>query len=371
MTHENLTARDITAALDDFAPASLAMEGDKIGLQVGRLEKPVQSVLLSLDPSPEVIDYAVAGGYDLLLTHHAMLFRPIQRLDTSTARGKAVAKAVGHDITVYNAHTNLDVAEGGVNDVLAELLQLKNVTILERMANEELRKLVVFVPKTHHEEVFQAVCNAGAGHIGAYSHCTFNTPGTGTFLPEEGTNPFLGTVGKIERADEVRLETIVPMSKVETVIRAMISAHPYEEVAYDLYPLQIMGKEFGIGRIGTLSQTLALSEFSQRVKAALGLKHVRFSGNPDMPVRTVAVVGGAGGDFVEQAMAKGADVFVTSDCDHHLVAEAWQDGLAMIDTTHAAMERPVLKAVQTHLQTRFQSLKVDIADLNEDPFTWL
>lgn len=371
MTKANLTAHDVTDALDEFASPSLAMENDKIGLQIGRLDKPVRSVLLSLDPSPQVIDYAVQGDFDLLLTHHAMLFRPIKRLDTSTARGSAIAKALQNDITVYNAHTNLDIAEGGVNDVLAELLQLENVRILERIANEELRKLVVFVPKTHYDAVFESVCNAGAGHIGAYSHCTFTTEGHGTFLPEEGTNPFLGEVGKIERTDEVRLETVVPVSKIETVIRAMLSAHPYEEVAYDLYPLEIMGEEFGIGRIGTLSEALTLSEFSQRVKTALGLSHIRFSGHSDKHVKTVAVVGGAGGDFVEQAIAKGADVFVTSDCDHHLVAEAWQDGLAIIDATHAAMERPVLQAVQNDLLSRFPTLKIEVAELDEDPFTWV
>jgi dinuclear metal center YbgI/SA1388 family protein len=370
MTKE-VTARDIIRCLDQLAPPSLAMPGDRIGLQVGRMDKPVKRVWLALDPSPNVIRLAVADGADLLITHHALLYHPVSRIDTQTARGAAIATALAHDLTIYTAHTNLDIAEGGVNDVLAELFGLRDVEVLDPMQHERFRKLVVFVPESHHEAVLDAVCSAGAGHIGNYSHCTFNAKGFGTFLPQEGSQPFLGEVGKLERADEIRLETIVPEDKVEAVVRAMLEAHPYEEVAYDLYPLELTGKPYGIGRIGNLPQSVPLEEFAGRVKQALNLPNIRFGGDPEHPVQRVAVLGGSGSKWAAKALAKGADVLVTADCDHHAVADAWQDGLAIVDATHASLERPVMYRLQQKLAEKFGSeVLFTVADVAEDPFHW-
>ncbi|MCF8563352.1 Nif3-like dinuclear metal center hexameric protein [Alicyclobacillus tolerans] len=369
---DTVLAQDAIAVIESFAPRSLAFSGDPVGLQVGRLNKPVHNIWLALDASPDVIEQAVGSQADLLITHHALLFRPLSRVDTSTVRGQAVAKALAHDLCVYSAHTNLDVADGGVNDVLAQLLGLRDVEILDRVQNERLRKLVVFVPESHHQEVMDAVCAAGAGHIGNYSSCTFNTPGQGTFLPLQGTNPFIGEAGKLERVQEVRLETVVPESKIEDVVRAMLSAHPYEEVAYDLYPLEIMGKAYGIGRVGQLPEPMRLLDFAKMCRAQLQLQHIRFGGAPDMNVRRVAVLGGSGGKWVHQAIAMGADVLVTSDTDHHLVAEAWQDGLAIVDATHSSLERPVLTRLKTELEQHLgERVSVTIANVNEDPYHWV
>ena len=368
----NLRVQDVLDEVEKMAPPSLAMAGDVIGLQLGDVHKVVRRVRLALEPSPTVIDSACTDGVDLLITHHALLYRAVNRIDTSTARGKAIAQALAHGLVVYNAHTNLDIADGGVNDALVDLLQLKDVRILDRMQNEQLRKFVVFVPETHHEAVMQAVCDAGAGHIGNYSHCTFNMPGEGTFVPLEGTQPYIGVHGKMERVREVRLETIVPESRVEGVVRAMLKAHPYEEVAYDLYPLEIMGKAYGIGRIGKLTRTLTLREFAELCKERLSLTHIRFGGNMDTMVERVAVLGGSGGKWVAKAISADADVLLTADCDHHTVAEAWQDGLAIVDATHAALERPVLANLKRWLDEAFPSqLEVDIATENEDPFYWV
>ncbi|MCL6631101.1 MAG: Nif3-like dinuclear metal center hexameric protein [Alicyclobacillus herbarius] len=365
------TAADVVRVLEAWAPPRLAMPGDPVGLQLGRLDKPVETVWLALDTSLPVVQEAVAAGADMLVTHHELFYRPLPKLDTTTIKGRTIAEALAHDLTIYAAHTNLDVAEGGVNDVLAAKLGLTDVDILDRLQDDRLRKLVVFVPESHHEQVLQAVCAAGAGHIGRYSHCTFNTPGEGTFLPLPGTQPFLGQVGQLERAAEVRLETVVPESRLEAVVRAMLAAHPYEEVAYDVYPLEIMGKAYGIGRIGNLEKPLPLQEFAAQVRDALGLSHIRFGGEPDKRVQRVAVLGGSGGKWAAAALAKGADVFVTSDCDHHTVADAWLDGLAIIDATHAALERPVLEAMRQQLTDRLPGLSVRISEVREDPFTWL
>ncbi|GMA52171.1 GTP cyclohydrolase 1 type 2 [Alicyclobacillus contaminans] len=367
-----VTVRDVMDVVHRHAPPELAMDGDVIGLQVGRLDKPVRRICLALDPSPSAIHAAISAQSDLLFTHHALIYRPLKVIDTSTARGRALQAALAADLAICNAHTNLDVAEGGVNDVLANLLGLQQVEVLDPLRRERLQKLVVFVPETHHEQVLQAVCAAGAGHIGQYSHCTFSVEGQGTFLPQAGAQPFIGEVGRLERVAEVRLETVVPEPLVPSVVRAMLAAHPYEEVAYDLYPLELPGKSFGIGRIGTLAEPMPLSAFSEQVRTRLGLAHIRFSGDPGMPVQRVAVLGGSGGGWAAKALAKGADVLVTADCSHHVVADAWDDGLAMIDATHAAMERPVLQAVQTWFNEAFgAAVQVHIADVEEDPFRWL
>lgn len=363
---------DVAAVMDAWAPPSFAMEGDRVGLQLGRLDKPVTKVMVALDPYPQVVAEAVERQVDLLVTHHAMLFRPLQQIDTGTARGRAVQQALAADLAVFNAHTNLDIAAGGVNDVLAERLGLSDVVILDRLHNERLRKLVVFVPVDSHERVLQAVCEAGAGHIGAYSHCTFNTPGTGTFLPGQDTNPYIGKPGQLERTDEVRLETIVPESIAETVIRAMLEAHPYEEVAYDLYPLDIMGEPHGMGRVGNLPAPLAMREFAAHVRDRLGLSHIRFSGDAQMQVQRVAVLGGSGGRWAAKARQMGAEVLVTADCDHHTVAEAWQDGLAIVDATHAALEVPVVERMADVLKKHLgDAVEVYVRDTEEDPFQWI
>jgi dinuclear metal center YbgI/SA1388 family protein len=369
---QSILAKDVTRVLDAFAPPSLSMQGDVIGLQIGRLDKPVSKVWCALDASPTVIKAATQAGVDLLITHHAMLYRPAKQIDTTTPKGRAIAMALKHDLTVYNAHTNLDIAEGGVNDVIADMLRLAEVEILDRMQNERLRKLVVFIPKTHHDAVLQAVCEAGAGHIGAYSHCTFNSPGEGTFLPSDQANPYIGQAGTFERVPEIRLETVVPERLIEPVVRAMLHAHPYEEVAYDIYPLERMGKATGLGRVGNLASPMTLSEFAALAQHTLGLKHIRFSGDPNTSVQRIAVLGGSGGRWASHAIRAGAQVLLTADCDHHTVSDAWNDGLAIVDATHAALEVPVLRVVQEKLQEAFGTrVCVEIANVAEDPFHWL
>ncbi|MCL6637689.1 MAG: Nif3-like dinuclear metal center hexameric protein [Alicyclobacillus sp.] len=362
---------DVVAVLDRLAPPALAFAGDRIGLQVGRMDKPVQRVWLALDPYPQVIGEAVRHQVDLLITHHAQIFRPLTQVNTATARGAALAEALAHGLTVYNAHTNLDVAAGGVNDVLAELFGLRAVQVLHETGRERLYKLVVYVPADHRMAVLDAVCAAGAGHLGNYSHCTFSTAGEGTFLPEAGAHPYLGAVGRLEQVAEQRLETVVPESRFNEVVAAMRAVHPYEEVAYDVYALELPGPSYGLGRVGELPEPMPLAAWAERVRQVLGLAGLRYAGPAEKSIRRVAVVGGSGGRYTADALRHGADVLLTADCDHHTVAEAVQDGLAVVDATHAALERPVLRKVQAELQAAFPNLEITVAEVPEDPFVWL
>lgn len=370
--HRVVRVQDVAAAVELYAGPELALEGDVIGLQVGNPEKSVKRVLLALDPHPDVIRQAVTAGADMLITHHALLYHPLRQINTATATGRALAVALSHDLAIFNAHTNLDIAEGGVNDVLAALIDLEDVEILDPLYHEAMRKLVVFVPTGHQEAVMDALFSAGAGHVGHYSHCSFSADGVGTFRPLSGAHPYLGEPGQLIRADEVRVETIVPASRLSAVVQAMRDVHPYEEVAYDVYPTEILGKVSGIGRIGNLAQSLPLSTFADTVRERLGLRHVRFGGLPSTLVQRVAVVGGAGGKWAHKARNLGAEVLITSDVGHHDVSDAWQTGLAMIDATHAALEKPVMERLAAHLRVTFgDAVDVQMTTVEEDPFTWI
>ncbi|GAX91499.1 Nif3-like dinuclear metal center hexameric protein [Effusibacillus lacus] len=349
--------RDVIRVLEEWVSPNLALEGDKIGLQIGDPTQPVNKILVTLDVTEEVVDEAIRIGAQMIIAHHAIIYSSIKTIRTDTHYGRTISKLLTHSISVYAAHTNLDVVEGGVNDVLARLLGLQNVEILDRLHNQRVRKLVVFVPKSHHDQVLQAICGAGAGWIGNYSHCTFNMEGIGTFKPEEGTNPFIGEQGNLEKVEEIRLETIVPEQLQEKVVRAMLEAHPYEEVAYDLYPLEIMGKPFGIGRIGDLKEKCKLDEFAMLVKSKLAVPGVRIVGKRDRMVKKVAVLGGSGSDWIDAALSKGADVLVTADLKYHDAQDAMFKGLALVDPGHNGMERIVVPAVADFLNEALKDLQ--------------
>ncbi|MFT9848675.1 Nif3-like dinuclear metal center hexameric protein [Aneurinibacillus sp. REN35] len=359
---------------EQFAPKHLAMEGDKIGLQVGTLNKEVKKVMIALDILEEVVDEAIAEEVDLIIAHHAVIFRPLKNLRTDMPAGRLYEKLIKHDVAVYIAHTNLDVAEGGINDLMAEALALKEVEILEQWHEQKLKKIVVYVPVSHVEAVREAMSQAGAGSIGNYSHCTFGVQGTGTFMPEEGTNPFIGEKGTLEKVEEVRLESIVPQELQSRVLKAIHKAHPYEEVAYDIYPVEQAGTTWGIGRIGKLSEPVSLRAFAEQVKQAFDVNGARVVGDLDRQVQKVAVLGGDGNSFVSKAMFRGADVLVTGDIYYHTAHDAMAGGLSIVDPGHN-IEKIMKTGVKNILDKRLQEDKLEteivVSIVNTDPFTFL
>ncbi|HET7658134.1 MAG TPA: Nif3-like dinuclear metal center hexameric protein [Bacillales bacterium] len=363
-------------AFEAWAPRSLAIGDDreKIGLQIGTLNKTVKRVMTALDVMENVVDEAIDNEVDLIVAHHPLIFRPLKKIATDSAHGRIVEKCLKHDIAVYVAHTNLDVASGGVNDLMAEALGLKNTEVLVPTTETELRKLVVFVPRKHVDPVRKAMGDAGAGYIGGYSHCTFSSSGKGTFLPTEGTNPYIGTQGKLELVEEVKIETIVTAKQQGSVVRAMIEAHPYEEVAYDLYPLDNKGEPMGLGRIGMLEETLTLGAFAEQVKKAFGVRGVRIVGDPGDFVKKVAVLGGDGNKFMSTARMKGADVFVTGDVYYHTAHDAWMEGLNLIDPGHnveKVMKEGVRRFFLRFIEEKQYDVKVFVSKLNTDPFHFM
>ena len=342
-------AREIAEAVELGAPAALAEEWDNPGLQVGALDAEVDRVLVALTPLPEVFEEAEEIGANFLLFHHPLIFRSLGSVDTVSYPGELIARAIKANLTVHAAHTNYDAAPGGVSVALAESLGLEGPCKVV-VPKGALRKLVVFVPEENTDEIADALTRAGAGVIGEYTHCTFRTPGTGTFFGGEQTDPYAGEKGRLERVPEIRLETVVPAHAAGRAAAAARAAHPYEEPALDVYPVDGYPEGCGYGRVGRLPGPLAPDELRDHVSDSLGFP-ARLVANPDPTrrIERVAVLGGSGGSFISEAAVSGADAYVTGDLDYHDALLAESLGLVAIDAGHAATELPSLEPLARKL----------------------
>ncbi len=356
-----MTVRELAAALEAWAPPGSKLSYDAVGLQVGDPDRRVETVLVALDLTPAVVDEAEAMGADLIVTHHPLLFKPLKRLVPTDFVSGLAYRLAQSGIAYYAIHTNLDAAPGGVSFALAEHLGLESVRFLDGM-REALAKIVTFVPASHADAVRAALANAGAGQIGDYSACSFSTPGTGTFRPGATADPFTGTPGSLESADEVRLEVEVARWDVARVVRALRQAHPYEEVAYDVYHTEQPSTRAGLGAVGTLATPEPLPDFLRRVSDRLDAASLRYVGDDDALVETVAVCGGSGSSLLPQALAAGADAFVTADVTYHtFFAPLAPDGaprLALIDAGHYETEWITERLLTDWLAARFDDLTV-------------
>lgn len=325
--------------LDQLYPFALAEEWDNVGLIVGDSKAEVTGVLLALDVTRDVLADAKASACNVVVTHHPVIFRAIKRINESELQGGLVGLALREGISLVALHTNLDSAVGGLNDTLCEALGLVQVKPLVDSGRERFYKLAVFVPETHAEKVREALFASGAGHVGNYDQCSFNTPGTGTFRGTVGkTNPFLGTPGQLERAQEEKIEVILRRETAGRVIGAMLGAHPYEEVAYDLIPLHNKESGTGLARIGKLPAPEPLSTFTKRVQA-LGIMVKAILGAADKSISKVALCSGAGSDFCSNALSQGADVYLTAEIKHHHALAAHDKGMALVETDHYTLEQ--------------------------------
>lgn len=362
--------REIIAVIEGLAPLGLAAEWDNVGLMLGSPETEVRRVLVSLDVTLPVVEEAVARGANLILSHHPLFFHPIKAIRLDEPQGKLVHNLIKENIMVYSAHTNLDSADLGVSYHLAVKLELEDIQVLVPTYREKYYKLVTFVPEDHEKIVREAITRAGAGWIGNYSGCTFRVAGTGTFLPMAGTRPYIGQEGELMEAKEYRLETIIPTTRVPEVLQALIKAHPYEEVAYDIYPLANEGPAQGIGRQGVLPHAVTLKDFALKVKENLGAASVKLVGDEQRKVKRVAVCGGAGSDTIAAARSVGAEVLVTGDLKYHEAQAALAMDLAVIDAGHFATERLIVPAMVTYLQEQLQDREVMVLASQKEQEPW-
>ena len=343
------TIADILSAIDRLAPWRLAQDWDNCGLMLGDPARPAHRMLISLDVSERICDEAERRGADVLLAHHPLFFRPPARLTTETRPGRLALRLAGQGRAVIAAHTNLDAADGGICDILAEALGVGGLLPLRASAAETRTKVVVFVPAADLEAVRSAAFAAGAGQIGHYAECSFAAAGEGTFLPGAAAHPAIGQIGRRNEAAERRLEVLVPQARLAAVVAAIGRAHPYEEPAIDIYPLHGLPGAAGVGRVGTFAKPMRLAALADETKRVLGLGAIPYAGDPDLAVERVVVVAGGGGGLATEIAAAGAQAVVTGEMKYHEIEDLAAQGIGVILGGHHRTERvPLMVWAERH-----------------------
>jgi dinuclear metal center YbgI/SA1388 family protein len=376
---EPLVLREALAVLDGLYPRSSAQSWDAVGLVCGDPDLSVSKVLLAVDPTSAVVDEAVEWGADLLVVHHPLLLRAVHGVAASTFKGRVVHRLIKADCALYVAHTNADLASPGVSDALARVLGLDQLEPLVPGPVADLDKVVVFVPEPDAERLVDALAAAGAGDVGDYRRCAWTSSGTGTFTPEPGASPTVGSVGEPAQVAEARVEMVLPRHRRSAVVRALREAHPYEEPAFDVLELADLGSGTGIGRVGMLDQSVTLDGFAQHVAGVLPStpQGVRVAGPADAHVQRIAVCAGAGDDIFDAVRASGADVYLTSDLRHHPASEAREQAAGgppyLVDVAHWAAEWPWLAGCASRLLSglgeRASTVETRVSTTRTDPWT--
>jgi dinuclear metal center YbgI/SA1388 family protein len=361
--------KDLCSYLDSAIPLSFQESYDNSGLQIGLPEREISSAILTLDITEEVIDEAISGKCDIIISHHPLLFNGIKKISGKTFTERILYKAVKHDIAIYSAHTNLDIFENGVSRKMAEKLGLTNPRVLSPLKNR-LLKLVTFIPESHLEKVREAVFEEGAGVIGNYDQCGFTTSGTGSFRGNDTTNPFVGEKGKIHNEKEIRFETILFSHLKEKVIRALLKVHPYEEVAYDIYALENENIEIGLGCVGEFNKEISEKDFLKLVSGTFDAKGIRYSKPLGKPVKIVALCGGSGASLINEAIATGADAFVTADIKYHSFFDA-DNMILLVDTGHFESEKCATEILYNLIIKKFPKFAVRFSETNTNPINYL
>lgn len=308
--------KEIVSALERFAPLPLQDGFDNAGLQIGLTDAEATGALLCLDVTEAVLDEAIALGYNLVIAHHPLMFKGCKSITGKDYVERCILKAIKNDIVVYAMHTNLDNARNGVNFKIAEKIGLKNLRVLAPKENS-LLKLVTFVPVAEADKVRRALFAAGCGNIGNYDSCSYNSEGEGTFRANAEARPFCGEIGELHREPEVRIETILPVYKEREAVKALLNAHPYEEPAFDLYPLKNDWKQMGAGLVGELEEPETELEFLKRIKRIFEVECLRHNKLSGREIEKVALCGGAGAFLLPEAIRSGADVFITGEIKYH------------------------------------------------------
>lgn len=372
---KTVNGQEIIQLFESWSPKKLAcMENDPIGLAIGTLNKPVSKVLVTLDVNEAIAEEAIVQGCELIIAHHPPIFRRLSNIRTDNPAGRLYEKLIKNDIAVYAAHTNLDVAEGGVNDLLADALQLENRSILEETYAETMLKLAVFIPTTNANDLREALAKAGAGRIGDYEACSYTTVGEGRFCALEGANPHVGSIGELHVEEEVKVEVVFPESIKNRVLKAMLNAHPYEEPAYDIIRLDQQTNVMGLGRVGYLPQEMTLHAFTQFVKQQLDVPAVRVVGDLQSKVKKVALVGGDGNKYIYSAKRAGADVFLTGDMYFHTAQDAQAIGLQIVDPGHH-VEKVMIAGVAKKMERMCEDKKYAVefvqSTIHTEPFLFV
>lgn len=364
-----MLVKDISNIIESFAPLALQESYDNAGLLVGSSSMEVNGVLLCLDVTEEVIEEAISLKTNLIISHHPLIFDRLKKITGQNAEQRCVIKAIKNDIAIYAAHTNIDNVLEGVNGKIADKIGLINRRILQPKQGS-LLKLATFVPKLHVQRVREAIFEAGGGAIGNYDACSFNVEGYGSFRPNSNAHPFVGELNKIHYEDEVKIEVILPDFIQDKVVNSMIIAHPYEEPAYDLIPLNNSNKAVGAGILGELPEPVDEKEFLDRIKKILNIsviRHTNFLGNK---IKNVAICGGAGSFLLQDAIIAGADIFISADFKYHEFFKA-ENKILIADAGHFETEQFTKEIFYEIIQKKLPTFAVHISKINTNPIIYL
>ncbi|GJM26608.1 MAG: GTP cyclohydrolase 1 type 2 [Phycisphaerae bacterium] len=360
---------DICRALETIAPLRLAQKWDNVGLLAGDANGPVSKALLCIDLTPEVATEAIKAGVDFVMAYHPPIFKPVARLTAQSAGPEAaIFRCIANGIAVYSMHTALDAADGGTNDVIANLCGITETEPLEYATPGASEcKIVTFVPAKNVDAVANAMFKQGAGRIGDYEQCSYRIDGLGTFFGTEGTNPAGGRAGKLEHVDEIRLEVVCPTNRIPQVTAAMIKAHPYEEVAYDVYPTQAH-PERGIGRVGKLPRAITLETLARNLKKASGAPSTHIVGRPNQKINRAVIVVGAAGSLPFSIPLGKSDVIITGEIRHHDALTILRKPCNAIALGHWSSERPTLKHLAKRLTAMTKGVSYKVSRADDEPF---
>ena len=361
--------KEIIRCIEAIAPLPLQESYDNSGLLTGHPNDEVSGALITLDVTEPVIDEAISLGFNLIIAHHPLIFKPLKKINGYSEVERCVIKAIRNNIALYAAHTNLDNTVNGVNAILCRKLGLKNTAILSPLQGN-LRKLVIFVPESHAEKVRQAMFAAGAGHIGNYDSCSFNLSGSGTFRALEGTKPFVGEIGEIHTEEEVRIETVLPAWLEPRILSATRQVHPYEEVAWDSYPLTNEMSNAGAGMTGQFSSAVTEAGFVQILKEKLNTPSIRCSPFTGRRINRVSVCGGSGNFLIQDAIRAGADAFVTGELKYHdyFLAEG---RILLVEAGHYETEQFTKELLYHIVKENFPTFALQISMINTNPVNYL
>ena len=364
---QSLTVREITDHLESIAPLAFQESYDNCGLLTGSHAAKISKVMISLDCTEAVLEEAIQSGCKLLITHHPLIFRGIKKITGSSELERCLIKAIKKDISIYAIHTNLDNVFPGVNHKICEKLSLKELQILDPKKGL-FKKIIVFVPQSHLEKTRKAMFDAGAGHIGNYDECSFSSEGNGTFRGNEESKPFVGKKGKRHNEPEHRLEMIFPGNLEDRIIKALVNEHPYEEPAFDIFPLDNSFRNVGAGMIGKLPKAMKADEFLKHLRKTMKTGPIRYT-SYDRTIEKVAVCGGAGSFLLPIAISAGAQAFVTSDFKYHEFFEA-SSRLMIADIGHYESEIFTRDLIRDLILEKFPNFAVLLSESITNPIKY-
>ena len=364
-----MKVREICAFLDTEIPVSFQESYDNSGLQIGDPDQETGCGLLTLDITEEVADEAIRNKCGIILTHHPLIFNPVKKITGRNSTEKIIIKCLKNDIAVYSAHTSLDITHSWVSRRMAEKAGLEKIKVMVPL-EQRLLKLVTFIPQSHLDKVRDAIFAAGAGSTGNYDRCGFVAEGTGSFRGNENSDPFIGEKGKMNFEKEVRFETVLFSHTRDRVVKALIEAHPYEEVAYDLYPLENRNIDSGLGCTGMLKDEMTENEFLEFVSRIFGSKGIRYSKLSGKPLRKVALCGGSGSSLLNDAVTSGADVFITADVKYHSFFDA-EGRILLIDAGHYETEKFAVDILKELIIKKFPKFALRFSEIITNPVNYL